>query len=566
MEKFKPQAEKVTNTEKLPPIHETETHVSYVGVKLPKATVMDEHKVISKKTYENFVNDDFSMAIQQKIATAWLQGQPILIEGGTSIGKTTTVKKMCADLSYEPHYINLDSSADPEKMMGRYLPNKDKQSDNDPEYVFIDGEVTKGLRTEDGKVKVIILDEYNSASPAALIRLHEVLDALERGGTVTLSEDAGEVLTVNKNTTKIIALTNPPGKGYLERQPLDPAQLRRWVYQKESASLPTESFEKTLNVWIGFDEGTPNETNLKTTESRDDKLNKETLKEIPGIQQMVKKYTEFHFAANKLLESRQIGIDQPQKFMFSDRDESSRVLSYVQNFYNGDIAETFQTALQYYYAGKLLDDKDKAKLSELIAHVRYTEPKNTGRVGLEDTEQIVENETIQTKLETTPDMETMKNQITESMKREWSWDTCDTSIVDPLSIDWSQEKSPAKSITLNPETILMPYNIEKPFIPDLTEFNGKTYTELLTHIQKTYGKTHYLPGLELNEYFTSNPDKIPENLKDGKYYILPGSSIGDSDGGACIAGGYWSGSEWCWSGSEVGGRFVSSERFVLFER
>ena len=280
---------------------------------------------------------------------------------------------------------------------------------------------------------------------------------------------------------------------------------------------------------------------------------------------MVKKYTEFHFAANKLLESRQIGIDQPQKFMFSDRDESSRVLSYVQNFYNGDITETFQTALQYYYAGKLLDDKDKAKLNELIAHVRYTEPKNTGRVGLEDTEQIVENETMQTKLETTPDMETMKNQIAESMKREWPWDTCDTSIVDPLSIDWSQEKSPAKSITLNPETILMPYNIEKPFIPDLTEFNDKTYTELLTHIQKTYGKTHYLPGLELNEYFTSNPDKIPENLKDGKYYILPGSSIGNSDGVTCIAFGNWYGSRWRWYGG-VGDRFGSSGRVVLFER
>lgn len=561
MEQFKPK------TEKLPPIHETETHVSYVGVKLPKATVMDENKVISKKTYENFVNDDFSMAIQQKIATAWIQGQPILIEGGTSIGKTTTVKKMCADLGYEPHYINLDSSADPEKMMGRYLPNKDKQSDHDPEYVFIDGEVTKGLRTEDGKVKVIILDEYNSASPAALIRLHEVLDALERGGTVTLSEDAGEVLTVDKNTTKIIALTNPPGKGYLERQPLDPAQLRRWVYQKESASLPTESFEKSLNVWIGFDEGTPNETNLKTTESRDDKLNKETLKEIPGIQQMVKKYTEFHFAANKLLESRQIGIDQPQKFMFSDRDESGRVLSYIQNFYNGDITETFQNALQYYYAGKVLDNKDKAKLSELIAHVCYVEPKNTGRVGLEDTEQVVQTETVQIKPETTPDMETMKNKITTSMKREWSsFDTCDTSIVDPLTIDWSQEKSPAKSITLNPETILMPYNIEKLFIPDLTDFHGKTYTELLTHIQKTYGKTHYLPGLELNEYFTSSPDKIPKNLKDGTYFILPGSSIGSSDGSACVADGYWNGSRCYWDGRKVGGKFDLDEQVVLFER
>jgi hypothetical protein len=165
-------------------------------------------------------------------------------------------------------------------------------------------------------------------------------------------------------------------------------------------------------------------------------------------------------------------------------------------------------------------------------------------------------------------METLKTKITESMIREWSCDTCETTIIDPLSIDWSQTESTPESITLNPETITMPYNPEKPFIPDLSSFHGKTYTELLTHIQKTYGKTHYLPGLELNDYYTHNPDKIPKKLKDGKYYILPGSSIGDSDGDTRIAYGRWDGSEWRWSwrGNWVGDRFDALDEVVLFER
>ena len=376
MENFKPQLEK-----KLP-IKETENSVSYLGVKLEKA--VNNTNAPKKEHYANFVEDDFSMALEQKIATAWLQGQPILIEGGTSIGKTTTVKKMCADLGYETHYINLTNSIDPETLMGRYLPNKDKKSENDPEYVFIDGDVTKGLREEDGKTKVIILDEYNSASPATLIRLHEVLDALERDATVTLSEDAGEILQANKQKTKVVALTNPPGKGYLERQPLDPAQLRRWVYQKEASSLPSDSFEKSLNVWAGFEDAKSQETKLPYTQSRDSVFKQEQTKEIPGLQQMFRKYTEFHFSCNKLLESRQIGLDQPQKFMFSDRDEAGRVLSYINNFYNGDITETFQNALRYYYVGKVFKQEDKDKLNELISHVFYREPVNTKRVGLND--------------------------------------------------------------------------------------------------------------------------------------------------------------------------------------
>jgi hypothetical protein len=159
------------------------------------------------------------------------------------------------------------------------------------------------------------------------------------------------------------------------------------------------------------------------------------------------------------------------------------------------------------------------------------------------------------------------NRITNSMIREWSsFDTCETTVIDPLSIDWSKKETTPKSITLNPETIMMPYDPGKPFIPDLSAFHGKTYTELMTHIQKKYGKTHYLPGLELNDYYTSNLDKIPAELKDGKYYLLPGSSVGNSGGDACVALGIWYDSQWRWIGFRVGSSFDSDERVVLFER
>ncbi|MBP9690709.1 AAA family ATPase [Candidatus Woesebacteria bacterium] len=357
------------------PIIETETSVSYLGVKLEKAK--NRINAPQKSQYENYINDAFSLELQKKIAVAWAQGEPVLIEGGTSIGKTTTAKKMSADTGYEVHYANLNGATDVEDLMGRYIPNPHKKSDRDPDYIFADGKVTSGLRVEEGKIKVVILDEYNSASPNILIRLHEVLDALERNGSVTLSEDASEVVPVNRMKTKIIALTNTPGKGYLQREPLDPAQLRRWVYIKEENTLPQDSLVFATESLFGINEKGKTNFGNKVLESRDAALDLEQLSQIAGVKELTKQYLEFHRGANDLVTKRMIGKDQPQKFFFDDREEPRRVRDFVMHFYRGDITETFQEALRYFYVNKILDPAEKQKLEELISHIRYVPPVGT---------------------------------------------------------------------------------------------------------------------------------------------------------------------------------------------
>ncbi len=201
-------------------VQETTESVSYLGVALEKATVKGGDFVPKREQYEDFINDrEIALPLQRDIAVAFLNGEPLLVDGGTSLGKTTTVRKMCSELGYEVHYANLNGATDVEDLMGRYIPNPHKRNVDDPEYIFADGKVTSGLRQEKGKIKVIILDEFNASAPNILIRLHEVLDALERGGDVVLSEDASEAVGVNKQRTKIVALMNPPGKGYFGREP-----------------------------------------------------------------------------------------------------------------------------------------------------------------------------------------------------------------------------------------------------------------------------------------------------------------------------------------------------------
>ncbi len=365
-------AEAVEAVESKKPIAEDETAISYLGVKLEKAPVKGGAYVPKREQYEDYINDtEVSLPLQRDLAVAFLNGEPILVDGGTSIGKTTTVRKMASELGYEVHYANLNGATDVEDLMGRYIPNPHKRGPEDPEYIFADGKVTSGLRQEKGKVKVIILDEYNAAAPNILIRLHEVLDALERGGDVVLSEDASEEVSVNKERTKIVALMNPPGKGYIGREPIDPAQLRRWVYKKAPSELPESTFSHSTDVLFGGDNESQKVAETDYLKSRDTALTVEQLQEIPGINEILAKYKEFHKTSKELLKNRKIAEDQPQPFTYDDRMEPKRVRDFILKFYNGDINETFQQALQYYYANKLETKLDKEKLSEIIRTVEY---------------------------------------------------------------------------------------------------------------------------------------------------------------------------------------------------
>ena len=362
---------------------ETEESITYLGVQLPKAKDASGIFVPQKERFAGYLEDDLTLRLQRDIATSWKLNQALLIEGGTSLGKTTTVMKMCSELGYEVHYINLTGVADPNDLMGRYGPNINRKQE-ESEYIFADGSVTSGLRQQEGKIKVIILDEFNSAAPSVLIRIHEVLDQLSIGGSVILTEDQNEVVPANGDKTKIIALTNPPGKGYLEREPLDKAQLRRWSYLKLPNQLPLESFYNFTNSLVGLEADNP-PSNLKDTDyflSSNQIIPKEELKNIPGFRQIWTKYQEFHQSMTQLLEKRQIARDQVQTFTFDDRSEPMRVVDFITHFFNGDITQTINQALHFYYLNKLESPQDKAAAQNLLQLVETTVTSNQKRRGL----------------------------------------------------------------------------------------------------------------------------------------------------------------------------------------
>ena len=82
------------------PIVETPHAINYLGVNLEKAKDPTGAHVPKRENYADFINDPFSLDLQKQLAVSFLQGDPVLVEGGTSIGKTTTVNKMAAELGW----------------------------------------------------------------------------------------------------------------------------------------------------------------------------------------------------------------------------------------------------------------------------------------------------------------------------------------------------------------------------------------------------------------------------------------------------------------------------------
>lgn len=66
-------------------------------------------------------------------------------------------------------------------------------------------------------------------------------------------------------------------------------------------------------------------------------------------------------------------------FTFDDRMEIRRIRDFVLSFYNGDINETFQKALRYYYSNKLEAQIDRDQLEQLIQGIEYTPPQTASQ-------------------------------------------------------------------------------------------------------------------------------------------------------------------------------------------
>ena len=86
------------------PIRESENSVYFLGVEVAKGQGGD--RVPSSERFSKDVLTDFDFRLMRDIAVTFRLNQPVLIEGGSGIGKSRTVDRICSQLNRESYYAN----------------------------------------------------------------------------------------------------------------------------------------------------------------------------------------------------------------------------------------------------------------------------------------------------------------------------------------------------------------------------------------------------------------------------------------------------------------------------
>ena len=173
-------------------------------------------------------------------------------------------------------------------------------------------------------------------------------------------------------------------------------------------------------------------------------------------------------------------------------------------------------------------------------------------------------------------LKAQKESMTQELKekqQEYSVET-KSSMEQPEQVDWNERIAILKSGKMapntelhNPETQKLNYEtLGEPTILFKPEWVGKPLGEVFSEIITEYGNDYHIPGFEYQTYLAENPDKIPQQLKDGNLYFTPGSLSGYSNGRVRVPDGDWNGSGWSRYDDYVEYSWRRHDRVVLFRK
>eukprot|EP01033_Poteriospumella_lacustris_P008968 gene8969-6442_t len=182
---------------------------------------------VSTKTVLKFIRV-LSSAVAASVA-------PILLQGPTSIGKTTVIQYLAAKLGYHCVRINNHEHTDVQEYVGGYVTGVDGKM------VFQDGLLVQALRHG----YWIILDELNLAPSEVLEALNRLLD----DNRELLIPETGEIIKPAKGF-QLFATQNPPGI-YGGRKPLSLAFRNRFI-EIDLDDIPPKEMEQIITTRCGI--------------------------------------------------------------------------------------------------------------------------------------------------------------------------------------------------------------------------------------------------------------------------------------------------------------------------
>ena len=287
----------------------------------------------------------------QKIAVCLNLKQPVLLEGESGLGKTEMIDHISEQCKWPISYLNCHDM-EPDQIMGSKTLDNTTQSG----FGYKPGALPIGIK----EGHLTVLDEYNFIRGETRAVLTEPLDALLRQkSSIKNTFNDGELIPVHK-FFRLIALQNPPGGVYGNREVLDPPQLSRFVYIRLSPMSRNQKLARAQGFFGTKLSPLPKKDYITVlgdpTQFQDEE----------NVQYFTKKYVEFTIEFDELVRLREIGSTYEQPIYTSFQREFDRVKAFMFRYPQETLQNSFVKAVRFYFSNKLIERKDLGILNDLV--------------------------------------------------------------------------------------------------------------------------------------------------------------------------------------------------------
>ncbi len=215
---------------------------SLFGIPAPESQTMEvrgdtsSHPFVPRNTQYVFRKEVLSDFL------AWIRGaageDPLLITGPTGSGKSTVIEQVAARLRQPVYVVPCHERIEASDLYGRFVVREAAM-------IWADGPILAGLKDPAGAW--IVLDEYDTMDPGALVGLNPVFE-----GRRFIVPETGEIVDPRAAGARLICTGNTAGMGdqggeYLATKRQNVATMGRFAVMEVGYPTPEEE-EKVLAI------------------------------------------------------------------------------------------------------------------------------------------------------------------------------------------------------------------------------------------------------------------------------------------------------------------------------
>ena len=333
-------------------------------VVLPRRDATDDAELVPPADgFEHYCLDSRTAETLLHVAESASLREPCLLEGETSVSKTSIIQYLAMLLNQPVVRLNLNGQTDTGELVGRFVPREG--NDEGHPWRWQDGLVIEAMK----RGWWVVLDELNLAEPQILERLNSVL---ERIPSIIMTEYNNSLIGPGGIAVhprfRMFGTMNPAE--YAGRSPLSPAYRDRWRGYKFVPAPGEVEYRAMLQFLVTGKQPDVSLYGTPYTGSQDH-APLAALNDLPGIHKFLAALARFHAALEGAVgrtsgEAIRLGGRRRDRYIFTRRGLLA-VMDYLAALVTGpDPLRNMRSALVRYYVGKVSSGRDQAVVLRLL--------------------------------------------------------------------------------------------------------------------------------------------------------------------------------------------------------